>query len=195
MYNDLPDPLSSHFDLNGNANGYMSKSVFFIFTFLLNLILTIGLKVVPRLDPKRDNYAKFMNVYELFRFALVLFLSGIFVIVLFHNRGYDISMNTVLFLFLGGLWIIFGNYMGRIRQNYTLGVRTPWTIASKEVWNKTHRLTGPLWVLCGLVMVICGFIGGASLPYFLFICLGLSIAVPVIYSYLIFKKLEQEGKK
>ncbi|MBD0381660.1 SdpI family protein [Paenibacillus sedimenti] len=194
MYEDLPDQLASHFDLKGNTNGFMSKSVFIISMSLINFILFICLKVVPRLDPKQGNYAKFMDVYELFRFVIVTFLTGIFVMVLFYNRGYDISMNTVLFLFMGVLWIILGNYMGRIRRNYTLGVRTPWTLANEEVWKKTHRLTGPLWVICGFVMLVCSFFGDYPLHYVLLSIIGISVVVPTIYSYLVFNKLG-DGKE
>ncbi|MEW9700166.1 SdpI family protein [Paenibacillus sp. SI8] len=191
IYQDLPNQMASHFDLSGNVNGYMGKFSFIIFMSLLNLFLAFSLKVMPILDPKRANYTKFLDVYELLRFVIVIFLSGIFMIVLLYNRGYDISMTTVLFLFLGGLWIIFGNYMGRIRHNYTLGIRTPWTLASEEVWRRTHRLAAPLWVLCGLVMIFSGFFGAALVPYLLLFSIAVSIGYPIIYSFLVYRKLDQ----
>ncbi|TXK76895.1 SdpI family protein [Paenibacillus sp. N3.4] len=195
MYKELPDQLASHFDMQGNANRFMSKPLFFTFMIVLNLVIAISLKVVPKLDPKRANYEKFTDVYELLRVVIVLFLSGIFVMVLLHNRGYAVPMSLVMYVSLGGLWIIFGNYMGRIRHNYTLGIRTPWTLANEEVWRKTHRLTGPLWVLCGLVMLVCGFIGNVTVPYVLFVCIGISIAIPVLYSYVIYRRILHDGKK
>ncbi|MFC5447285.1 SdpI family protein [Paenibacillus aestuarii] len=190
MYNALPEQLATHFDLHGNVNGNMSKPVFFSTMTLINLVLAIAFKVVPSLDPKRANYAKFMDVYELLRFVIVLFLSGIFVVVLLFNIGYNISMNTVMYLSLGALWIVFGNYMGRIRHNYFMGIRTPWTLASEDVWRKTHRLAAPLWVLCGLVFFIGAFIGSAT-PYLLFGGIIVSVAVPIIYSFLVFQKLSK----
>jgi len=186
MYNRLPEQLATHFDLRGNVNGSMSKPVFFGTMTLINLVIAILFKVVPGLDPKRANYAKFMDVYELLRFVIVLFLSGIFIVVLLFNKGYNISMNTVVYLSLGALWIVFGNYMGRIRHNYFMGIRTPWTLSSEVVWRKTHRLAGPLWVLCGLVFFAGAFIGSAS-PYLLFGGIIISVVIPIIYSFLVYR--------
>ncbi|MGD8189475.1 SdpI family protein [Brevibacillus ginsengisoli] len=191
MYNQLPEQMSSHFDMNGNANGFMSKPTFFIFMTLLNVFLVLLLKVAPKLDPKRANYEKFLDVYTLLRFVIVIFLSGIFVMVLLENLGYGVSIRTGTFLSLGGLWIVMGNYLGRIRHNYMLGIRTPWTLASEEVWRKTHRMAGPVWVICGIVMIFGSFFSGASFSYLFLITIGISVVLPLIYSYLGFKKLGQ----
>jgi uncharacterized membrane protein len=189
LYKDLPNNLASHFGLQGEANGYMSKPTFFIFMGLLNVIFPIVLKVMPSIDPKKANYEKFLDIYELLRFVLAIFLNIIFIIVLYYNLGYNVSMNLILHLLLGSLWIMVGNYMGRIRPNYIVGVRTPWTLSNDEVWRKTHRFTGPIWVLCGIAMVISGFIGSITVPYVLIASIVISAVLPTVYSYLIFRKI------
>ncbi|UJF32027.1 SdpI family protein [Paenibacillus hexagrammi] len=191
VYDKLPVQMASHYDLSGHVNGYMNKTGFFIMMACVNLFLMFTLKVVPQIDPRANNYAKFTDVYELFRFVISLFMSSIFIMVLLNNVGYDISMNTVLLMSLGILWTVFGNYLGRIRSNFTLGIRTPWTLANQEVWNRTHRFAAPLWVICGVIMIVSAFMDSGYTLYILLAALVLSVLLPIVYSYSLFHKLER----
>ena len=92
----------------------------------------------------------------------------------------------VLPVFMGLLFILIGNYLPKTKQSYTMGIRLPWTLSSEENWNRTHRLAGFLWVLCGVLFIVMSFIGW-SLPLFL-ILLAVMILVPLIYSYLLYRK-------
>ena len=102
---------------------------------------------LPKLDPKKENYEKFGKAWEVFQFAIIGFTAYIHIISLIMAMHPEYSMSPFMFGGLGVFFIILGNFMGKIRRNYFVGIKTPWTIDNEEVWNKTTRLSGWLWVL------------------------------------------------
>ena len=84
------------------------------------------------------------------------------------------------------LFVAIGNYLPKCKQNYTMGIKLPWTLADENNWNRTHRFAGPIWVVCGLVIMLCGLIGGAFL-WVMVAAFVVMIAAPTVYSYLLFK--------
>lgn len=159
FYDRLPESLSVHFNLRGEADGYQGKLSFLLTYGLLMTVLPWLMKLLPAIDPKRENYAKFNDIYELFRLLII-----------------------------GGLWIIIGNYLGRIRFNYFVGIRTPWTLANEEVWRRTRRLAVPLWMAAGLIAILAAFLPGIVAVLGLGIALGLSVVIPTVFSYLFYRQ-------
>ena len=90
-------------------------------------------------------------------------------------------------LFMGLLFIIVGNYLPKSRQNYTVGIRVPWTLADEENWNRTHRMAGFLWVLCGILLLVCALCRVRN-PVLIFGLLFVITIIPIVYSYLLYKK-------
>ncbi|KEF37930.1 SdpI/YhfL protein family [Schinkia azotoformans MEV2011] len=82
-----------------------------------------------------------------------------------------------------------GKYMSRIQFNYTMGIRTPWTLANEEVWRRTHQLGGPLWLIGGIIIIILAFLPGKIAFIFMMIMIAIITIIPVLYSYFLFKKL------
>ena len=147
---------------------------------------------LPYLDPRRERYADFAKVYHIFKGILVGFMALIYFITGLAGLGYQVSVGAIIPAGVGLLFIVLGNYMSKIKPNWFMGIRTPWTLESEEVWNKTHRLGGKLFILMGLFMVV-----GTILPldyfWYLFIAGVLSVSlVPIIYSYLLFRKLKKD---
>ncbi|MBL0385718.1 SdpI family protein [Tumebacillus sp. ITR2] len=195
VYGSLPDSMATHFGLGGDANGWESKGTFLGVSVLLTLGVPLFMKVTRRIDPRSENYDKFDHVYEIFRMAMTLFLSAVVTVVVFYNLGYDFNMQMFAMIGLGLFLILTGNYMGQVRYNYFVGIKTPWTLANEDVWKRTHRANGPLIVITGLVALVCAFLPGDVAAWvFGVVFAGSMLVFPFLYSYLAWKKLMTEGK-
>ena len=188
LYDKLPDRVPIHFDMNGQADNYASKAVAgFLFPALLgalNLIVHFSMNT----DPKKRNASPVIRAIGLWAIPV---MSLIFVpITLFKGLGYEIPIVTVSTALVGLLILVIGNYLPKSRQSYTVGIKLPWTLDSEENWNKTHRFSGFVWVLGGLLIIANAFIGSI---YVLFAVLALLVVFPIVCSYLIYRK--EQGKK
>ncbi|WP_422446670.1 SdpI family protein [Thermoanaerobacterium sp. DL9XJH110] len=188
LYPYLPEMMPSHWNVAGQVDGYTPKNVYLI--FLPSLILGIYLLIsfAPALDPRPESYRKFRGVVEGFRIIIVLVFASIYVATILFALGIPVSVGKVVRFMLGLMLVFIGNYFGKVRHNYTFGIKTPWTLASEEVWNKTHRVSGPLWVVAGFVWMISIFM--ADRPAFIIDMAVLAAAAifGFIYSCLLFNK-------
>ena len=178
-WNRLPDMMATHFGINNEANGFSSKAfaVFGIPAFLL-AVLWLGAFVTAH-DPKRQNIGPKM-------FSLVLWIAPVISLVAAAtmypvNLGYELDITFFSELLLGLMFIIIGNYLPKARQNYTIGIKIPWTLANEENWNRTHRLAGYLWMICGILMVLIGLTRFVPAEWLVGIFLIMTL-VPCIYS-------------
>lgn len=190
IYPQLPEQVASHWNYKGEVDAYSSR---FWGAFGIPL-MTAGIYalmlVLPIIDPRRQNYEKFTGVYRLFKGLMVLFMTGLYLVVILNAIGYRVPVDRVTMAGISILFMIIGNYMGQVRHNYFVGIKTPWTLASERVWQKTHRLGGRLWVVAGITGLAASWIGGAGGGILLAASLGLAVIVPVVYSYLEYRKVE-----
>lgn len=192
VYPRLPDMVPSHWNISGQVDGYMSKTahVFFMPTVVLGLYMLLS--IAPVIDPKPESYERFRGVYEAFRVIFVLIFSTLYMATTLYALGILVSISKLTMLIIGLMFIFLGNYMGKIRHNYTFGIKTPWTLANEEVWNKTHRISGPLWVIAGFVWILSLFLE-EKVGFFL--SMGSIFAVTIfgfIYSYLLFRRIKNQ---
>jgi uncharacterized membrane protein len=184
----VPDRMPVHWGLNGEANRYGGRFEGVWLLPLLALGLYILMRVAPRADPGRANYALFGGAYAVLRFAVLLLLAGIYALALLSATGHGLNMARIVPILIGGLLIALGSVMGKLRPNWFVGIRTPWTLSSARSWGKTHRLGGWLFLGIGLLMVLGGIVG---LPNLIPITLGALVAalvVLLVYSYLIWRQ-------
>ena len=179
-WNRLPDVMATHFGLNNEANGFSSKAfaVFGLPAFLL-AILWVGALVTSR-DPKKQNISP--KVFSLTLWivpVLSLFVAATMYPI---NLGYKLDVIFFAELLLGMLFIIIGNYLPKARQNYTIGIKIPWTLANEENWNRTHRLAGYLWMIFGILIVLIGVTRFVPAAWLIGIIL-MTVLVPCIYSF------------
>jgi len=179
-WNRLPDVMATHFGLNNEANGFSSKAfaVFGLPAFLL-AILWVGALVTSR-DPKKQNISP--KVFSLTLWivpVLSLFVAATMYPI---NLGYKLDVIFFAELLLGMLFIIIGNYLPKARQNYTIGIKIPWTLANEENWNRTHRLAGYLWMIFGILMILIGVTRFVPAAWLIGIIL-MTVLVPCIYSF------------
>ncbi|WP_158598246.1 SdpI family protein [Falsibacillus albus] len=187
-YKDLPDSMAIHFGPSGEADNYQSKSMFLVILVLTNLGVSLLVKFSRFIDPRKQNYSKFMRAFLKTRYIIAVLLGGIGTATIYFNLGYAIDIKLIVLIGVGAVFIGLGNYMGQLRSNFFIGIRTPWTLSSEENWRKTHRLAGPLFMLCGVLFMICGFLPGEIAFKVMLGIIFLLALFTYGYSYYLFKK-------
>lgn len=191
-YPSLPQIIPIHWNFKGEVDGMGSKANLF-FILGLTVFLNLMFMVMPKIDPKKENYEKFGKVYHIFRVLFTVFMLALIASsIAIASSAAPININRFMYGSLGILFGVMGNYLPKCKHNYTLGIKTPWTLASESVWNKTHRMAGPLWLGTGIGLIVCCFVfDGSTLAAISFILLLVLVLIPTIYSYKEFKKEKQ----
>ena len=162
FWSKLPPEVVTHWNLLGKANGSSSRAWAALAGPGIILGLTLLFQVVPRIDPRRENYDKFREVYWLVVNGLLLCLLVFHLAILASGAGAAVSVQRVSAGCLAVLMLVLGNSLGRIRPNWFMGVRTPWTLESPEVWRRTHRVAAWLLVGAGVVTGTAALIRGVN---------------------------------
>lgn len=184
----LPDPMPSHWDAAGNVDGYMSRTWGVLLLPVITTGLTVLLLVIPRLDPLRANIEKFRGDYNWFVVGFVAFMVYVYLLTLAAGMGHQFDMNLLLLPAMGLLFIGIGRMLRDARRNFFIGVRTPWTLASDQVWDATHHLAARTFTLGGVVAIVGAFLGTAGV-WLAVMALMIAAIVPVVYSYFLWRKL------
>jgi uncharacterized membrane protein len=184
----LPDVVTTHWGFDGKPNGWSPRWVAAVLLPLFLLALPLIFRVLPRIDPKGENYSKFSDAFWLIGNSVVLFLAGVHVVVLLNAMGYPVDMNLVIGVGVGLLFTVMGNYLGKVQPNWFMGVRTPWTLASEQVWRKTHRTAGWLFVGTGLFIAVAAFIPSVSVGSVMVVAIVIAAIIPVVQSYVLWKR-------
>lgn len=188
LYNRLPETMASHFGVNNEVNGTMSREMSLLMLVLLGL-LPLFIRVMRAIDPKKANFEKFPAAFEVTRYGVTLLLTVVGWSIILFNLGYHIDMRKVIMILIGVLFAAMGNFLTQVKPNYTFGIRTPWTLANEEVWRKTHRLGGPLMMIGGIIAFVSAFFGSATAVFIFLAAIFISSLIPVIYSYILFARL------
>jgi len=191
----LPDPVPIHWNIQGKPDGWMARDKVLPLLFLpagvMLVMILLGL-AIPWLSPKKFEVESFRPTFEHVMLLVVGLFAYIHVALMlsYLRPGFESAR-----LLVGGMMIFFaflGNVMGKVRRNFWMGVRTPWTLASEVVWNRTHRVAAWLWVAGGLGIGIAVLVGlpleWSLVPFFLM------VLFPVVYSLYLYKKLQRQGK-
>ena len=183
----VPDQIPIHWNIHGEVDGYGGK---FIGLLLLPMIVAgiyCLMIVVPLVDPGRGNYANFSRAFNVIRMALVFFMAAIYGAAVVAAFGRPVDMTTVACLGCAAMFMFIGNFMGKIRPNWFVGVRTPWTLSSKMSWNKTHRLAGWLFIVMGLLFAVVGIVRTVWASA-LMVAIDVACLIwMIIYSYLVYR--------
>jgi uncharacterized membrane protein len=157
IYPNLPEQVPIHWSSTGKVDSYGTK----YFTLLLGA-MPVGLYYMmlylPRIDPRRENYAKHSGAYQMIQSSIIIFFTIVHWIAIAIALGFELNIGRLVSIGIGILFIIIGNYMSQIRHNYFVGIKTPWTLANEVVWRKTHRVGGVVFVIAGLMMSISSFL-------------------------------------
>jgi len=188
LYPSLPEQIPTHWNLAGEVDDYTPKFWGVLILPLAAAFVFLVMKLIPVISPKGFRTDQFQGVINIFTVTLVGFMSAVALLVLLAATGRDVHVNEVVFAGVGLLFIVLGNYLGKVRKNFFIGIRTPWTLASDEVWSRTHRLGGWVFVLIGFFLFINAFIQFPEA--WLIGAIVLVALVPVVYSFVIYRNLE-----
>lgn len=190
LYPRFPSEVASHWDAGGNANGYMSKFWGIFLTPIIMLAMFMIYTLVPRIDPMSKNITEFRGVFNKFWVLLFAFFAYVFGIILFWNLGFLFNFAFAIAPALGIMFYFIGGFMQSAKRNFFFGVRTPWTLSSDVVWDKTHKLAGILFKITGALTILSVFLGGVATFATFISCIVVSTFASIIYSYVEFKKLK-----
>ena len=196
IWNRLPPEVTTHWSMVGVPDGYSSRLTAALFGPLAIAGLTGILQVLPFIDPKRENYAKFRDVFNLLINVIALFVLVLHVAVLANAAGAPANVMKVVGSSAGVMLVLLGNYLGRVKPNWFVGIRTPWTLSSPEVWRKTHRVGGWLFVLAGVVTTVATWLPGMHGMYAALVAIMVAAASSALLSLVLWmQEKKEEGSK
>lgn len=183
VWNRLPENIATSFGWNGEITGYNSKMFAVvglpaILTFV-NLICIIATSA----DPRRKNINNKVFSVVIGIVPVCSLLCGICIYA--NALGYKISVESIMPVFMGILFFVLGFILPKCKQNYTIGIKLPWTLHDEENWDKTHKLAGKLWIYGGIIMVVSGLF---NLTFLFMAIIFALVIIPTVYSYLLYRK-------
>jgi len=189
LWNQLPDQVASHWDINDQVNGYMLK---FWGVFLMPLV-SLGMflisLLIPNIDPLKANIAKFRKTFNLFVTIIIGFMVYIHALTLLWNLGYtNLGIRKTMLSAMGPLFILIGYLLRKAKRSWFIGIRTPWTLSTDAVWGETHRIGGILFMFSGVLAIIGGFSGGMIAFWSLMIPTMGSVIFLFLYSFVLYQR-------
>jgi uncharacterized membrane protein len=189
----LPERIPIHWDLHGQANGWGGRGAAFLLPAIATALAALITLVLPRIDPRRANWEKFGDELRRIVNVLLLFMAWIEGVSLGAALGWRVNTGRAVLGGVGVLLVVIGNYLPRIRSNWFVGIRTPWTLSSERVWRETHRVGGRAFVAAGVVMVVATFVPPPFGDGVAIAAIAVAAVVPVAYSYLAWRR-EASGR-
>ncbi len=188
----LPDEIPVHWNIYGEPDGFAGRLFGAFGLPVIMTVLAVFLAIIPHFDRMKRGISDSRDIYAIVSLAVISLMFGIEIMSLLSAAGYGISMASALPFLMGGFFIVLGGLMPFIRRNTTMGIRLPWTIRSERVWNETHRHGGKIFVVAGILSVICGAVGTWAVP----LAIGTIIAAIVyitVWSYRLAKAESESG--
>lgn len=187
-YPHLPAEIPMQWGLDGGVNSYGSKLIA-LSTMSGILVMMYGFLIfLPMVDPKKENYKRFTKTYYIIIYSIMGFMLAFQALSIFASLHDNFDVSIVVPALAGFLFIIIGNYMQRAKQNFFLGIRTPWTLTNEEVWRKTHRLGSKLFVVAGICLMISGFLPSTFRGPIMLAVIVMTVFISYIASYIFFRK-------
>jgi uncharacterized membrane protein len=189
LWNRLPGQMASHWNVNDQVDGYMSK----VWGVFLMPLITLGMfllfLLIPNIDPLKANIAQFRDAFNLFIVLIVGFMVYIHALTLLWSLGYTgFGMSRAMMPALGVLFIFVGYMLRKARRNFFIGIRTPWTLSSDRVWDETHRIGATLFTISGVLALLGSFFGGMTAFVMIMVPILGSTIFLVIYSYILYQR-------
>lgn len=189
LWNRLPDQMASHWNVNDQVDGTMSKFWGVFILPLITLAMLALFLVIPSIDPLKANIAQFREIFNVFIVLIVAFMIYIYALTLAWNLGYtSFKMSGAMLPAIGLLLIFAGFMMRQAKRNFFIGIRTPWTLSSDMVWKETHRIGAVLFMVSGALAFIGGFFGGMTAFWLMFIPIIGSTIFLLVYSYVLYQR-------
>lgn len=188
IWNQLPEKVPMHWNVKGEIDRYGDKTELVLIPLLLPLLIYVIFSFAPKIDPK--NKLKNMgNKLSSLKVLATTLMSVLALFIIYTAKNESFTNPNYLVLLIGVLYITLGNYFKTIKANYFIGIRTPWTLESDWIWKETHKLGGKIWFVGGIIVVLCSLILEKQPNFTIFLIItGIISIVPIIYSYILFRK-------
>ena len=193
FYPKMPSKMASHWNINGEVDGYMPRFWALFMMPIISIVMFFMFIIIPKIDPLKKNIKKFRKYFDAFIVLIIVFLMYIHFLTLAWNLGYKFSMNLMIPPAIGILFYYCGILIEKAKRNWFIGIKTPWTLSSDKVWNKTHKLGGKLFKLAGIISILSIFIPKYSFWFVIIPAILFSIYI-IVYSYVIYQKLKKKRR-
>jgi uncharacterized membrane protein len=151
-------------------------------------LMVLLFNMFPKISPRRTNLDRFEDTYWIIANVVIAFMAALHVLILGRALGWPVDITSATLLGVGLLFMIIGNLLPRTRSNWWMGIRTPWTMENENVWRATHRLAGKTFMLGGGITVVAALLPLSVRPWIAIGALGIAGFIPVIYSYVIWRR-------
>lgn len=191
LYPLLPEQIPTHWNMDGTVTCGSRNTIFI--TAGMGLLFAVMFDILPKIDPRRSNYEKFGSFYDMFCVLMEIFMLIVNGIIITETlRPGTLSVPTAIMSGTGILFVIIGNFMPKFKSNFYMGIKTPWTLSSDEVWRKTHRLGGRCFFLSGLLLILCAFLPG-SIHHICIIAVLIACFIPGFMSWIWWRQEHKEA--
>ena len=186
VWDKLPEQIATHWGADGNPDGYSSRELAVFGLPAVLFVVQWFAAFITSKDPKNKGNNK--KPKELVFFLIPILSLVVSAMMYATALGSEVRVEMIMPLFLGLMLVVLGNYMPKCRQNYTIGIKVSWTLNSEENWNATHRFAGKLWMIGGVLVMLCALLPGIyTFVGFMTVSL-IMVIVPIVYSYQFYKK-------
>ena len=189
VYTSLPTEIPSHWNAQGEIDAYSSRTFTVLFFPAIIIGVYLLMMFIPNIDPLKRNYPSFKVPYYWFKTAFVVFFSALYLFTIWTAMGENLNINYFIIPAFALLFIVIGLFLPKVEKNYFVGIKTPWTLASEEVWKRTHNLGGRLFILVGIITLL-GFFFFEQAIFIFLISIIAAVIILFVYSYLIYKRVE-----
>lgn len=193
LYARLPGQVPLNWGVDGTVS-YGPKSTLWMMTLLSPVLLAL-LRFLPKIDPRKKNYARFQGYYDGFCLVMMLFLMGMNTVI-FSESLYPgrVSVSKLIITAVGLLFVFLGNLMPKVKNNFFMGVRTPWTLSDPDVWNRANRLGGQCFFVFGLALTVSGLFLPDTVSILLVLAgVAAVVLIPTLMSYVWFRRKQKSG--
>lgn len=190
----LPERVPTHWNVQGEPDAWSSRWAGLAIPVGSAAGLWLLAWVIPRIDPRGHNYERFEGTYWFVINLLLLFLAAVMLMTVGASLGWPVRIETAVPVLLGLLFVALGNFLPRVKSNWTMGVRTPWTLESEGVWRRTHRLAGWCFVGAGVLTLLSVALEPEVRVWVLVGGVGAAALVPVVASYVFWRREQREGR-
>lgn len=187
FYPQMPEKFASHWDATGTVDGYLSKFWGLFIMPIISVGLFLLFIVIPRIDPLKKNIEKFRKYFDIFIVLFFLFLFYLFILTILWNIGFRFNIIQLLSPAFSVLFFYCGVLVENAKMNWFIGIRTPWTLSSQKVWERTHKIGGKMFKACGIISL-----GGVLVPnygmWLIIVPVVFTAVYTIVYSYFEYKK-------
>lgn len=187
----LPQAIPMHWNISGQVDSWWPKNIAVWLFPAITSVMFLFFRFFPSIDPRKEKYKLFRKEWEIIQTVIITFMAYMQFIIFYIALHPGTLIMPLMFIGLGTLFIVMGNYLSKIRQNYFIGIRIPWTLSSEDNWNKTHRFASWTFVGAGILMLAEAYFLRYA-PGIIFSSILLAVGLPIIYSFLLFRHAENK---